>query len=82
MDHTEFTDLCVDCASATAAYLREAEKTSTLLAKCTGQPLTFEDRFALLSQEMIERSAFANYMEAKRFLHSAALRGYEALSTV
>jgi hypothetical protein len=81
MDRAEFTDLCDDCASATAAYLREAEKTCILLTKCARQPLTFEERFALLSQEIIERNAFLIYQDAKRFLHSAALRGYEAIST-
>jgi hypothetical protein len=82
MDRTEFNDLIAECGSATASYFREAEKTSIMLGKCARQPLTFDERFALLTQEILERDAFLLYVDAKRFLHRAALFGYEGLSTI
>ena len=81
MTRTEFAALLDDCALVTETYLREAEKTSTMLVKCTGKPLPFDERFALLSQEIMERNAFQIYLGAKRILHNAALVGYEELST-
>lgn len=80
MDRTEFVALLAGCGVATAAYLREAQKTSAMLGSCCGQPLTFEERLALVSQEIHERDAFRVYLDSKRFLHSAARHGYEALS--
>ena len=81
MDRTQFLDLVAECGEVTAIYFREAEKTKVMLGKCTRQPLTFDDRFALLTQEIQERDAFLIYLDAKRFLHRAALLGYDALST-
>jgi len=81
MNHTEFMASLAECTTATKTYFREADKTSVMLAKCSQRPLTFEDRLALLSQEIVERDAFRVYLDAKRFLHSAALRGYDGLST-
>jgi hypothetical protein len=40
-----------------------------MLGRCSQEPLTFKERFALLSQEILERNAFLMYMTAKRFLH-------------
>jgi hypothetical protein len=81
MDQIEFQDLLAECETATETYFREVEKTSTLLGKCTRRPLTFEERFALLRQEIQEGDAYLLYIDAKRFLHSAALLGYDALAT-
>jgi hypothetical protein len=81
VNRTEFTALLAECATVTETYLREAEKTSEMLAKCAQKPLTFNERLALLSQEILERNAFQTYLGAKRLLHSAALVGYEGLST-
>ena len=79
--HTAFNEVLAECALAAEAYLREAGKTSMMLGKCRPQPLTFEERLALLSQEILERNAFLAYLDAKRLLHSAALLGYDGLST-
>jgi hypothetical protein len=81
VERTEFIDLLAECATATETYVREAEKTSGMLGKCARRPLAFDDRFALLTQEILERDAFLLYLDAKRLLHRAALLGYEALST-
>jgi hypothetical protein len=81
MTRTEFAAVLADCAVVTETYLREAEKTSGMLVQCTGEPLPFDQRFALLSQEILEMEAFRSYLGAKRRLHNAALVGYEELST-
>jgi hypothetical protein len=81
VERTEFNDLLAECALATETYVREAEKTSMMLGKCTQRPLTFDERFALLRQEILERDAYRVYLDAKRFLHNVALLGYEVLST-
>ena len=70
-----------ECAKTTETYIREVTKTSDMLGKCGPQPLTFEERFALLTQEILERNAFLAYLEAKRKLYRAALVGYEGLAT-
>ncbi len=80
MDRTEFIDLLADYIAATETYVAEAAKTFALLGKCTDRPLSFDERFALFSQEIMESNAFRNYVAAKRSLHSAALLGYEALT--
>jgi hypothetical protein len=81
MDRTDFMASLAECATATESYLREADKTSILLGKCSRQPLTIDERLALLAQEILERDAFRLYLAAKRFLHRAALLGYDELAT-
>jgi hypothetical protein len=70
-----------ECARTTETYVGEVNKTSFMLGKCGPQPLTYEVRFALLAQEILERNAFLAYMEAKRILHRVALVGYDGLAT-
>ena len=81
MDRIEFVALLAECATVTETYFKEMEKTSTMLVKCTWDPLTFDERFALLTQEILERDAYLIYLESKRRLHKAALVGYAELST-
>jgi len=70
-------DLHTSAVSAMRTYFDEAEKTSTLLAKITAAPLPFMQRLALMSQEIIENGAHADYLGIKRRLHDAARLGYE-----
>jgi hypothetical protein len=76
VNQPEFVALRADCIAVTEAYIREAQKTSMMLGRCSQQPLTFKERFVLLSQEILEQDAFIVYLAAKQFLHSAALHGY------
>ena len=76
MNYTEFMDLHTSAVSAMRAYFDEAEKTSIMLAKCTAAPLPFMQRLALISQEIIEKSAYTDYLGIKRRLHHAARLGY------
>jgi hypothetical protein len=82
VNRTEFIALLAECATVSEAYFREAEKTAIMLGKCTQRPLTFDERFALLSQEILERDAYLMYLDAKRLLHSAALLGYGGLTAI
>ena len=77
MSYTEFMDLHTSAVSSMRAYFDEAEKTSTMLAKCTAAPLPFMQRLALISQEIIEKTAHTDYLDIKRRLHDAARLGYE-----
>jgi hypothetical protein len=71
----------VECPTATETYFWEMDKTSVMLRKCSQRPLTFEERFALLAQEILERDTFRIYLAAKRLLHRAALLGYDGRAT-
>ena len=77
MNYGEFMDLHTSGVTAIRAYFDEVEKTSAMLAKCTPAPLPFTKRLALLSQEVIENSAHADYLAIKRRLHDAVRDGYE-----
>jgi hypothetical protein len=79
VNQTQFVALQVKCIAVLENYFTEARKTSVLLQGCTLEPLAFKERFALLSQEIIEKDALLLYLEVKRLLHSAALLGYGAL---
>lgn len=77
MNYTEFMDLHTSAITAMRVYFDQAEKTTTMLAKCTAEPLTFSERLIIASQEMVENSAHADYLGIKRRLHDAARLGYE-----
>ena len=77
MNYTEFTDLHTSGVTAMRAYFDQAERTTVMLAKCTAEPLPFLERLALASQEIVENSAYADYLGIKRRLHDAARLGYE-----
>ena len=79
MNQTEFMILHATCVTAAEAYVTEARKTAAMLGNCAPAPLPFKERFALLTQEIVEKDAHVMYLQAKRLLHSAALLGYAAL---
>lgn len=76
MNYSEFKVAHDDCVTARRAYVVEAEKTAAMFAKCTSEPLSFEARFHLLSQEILENDAHLSYLGSKRVLRSAARLGY------
>jgi hypothetical protein len=47
-----------------------------MLAECTAEPLTFRERFALLSQGIVENDAHRAYLGTRRLLLGAAQLGY------
>lgn len=76
MNNAEFIDLHAECVAAMRLYFVEAEITTTMLAKCTAEPLPFTERMSLLAQEVLETDAQTRYASAKRLLHDAARLGY------
>jgi hypothetical protein len=61
------------------SYFAEAEKTCSMLSKCSPEPLPFFKRFAILRQEIAEKDAQQLYTVAKSLLHDAARLGLEAM---
>jgi hypothetical protein len=58
------------------SYFAEVEKSSTMLAECTAEPLPLKKRLALTSQGVIEHEAHLRYLDAKSLLVNAARFGY------
>ena len=76
MNRSEFMEMHADCVTAMRTYFVQAEKMSTMLAECTAEPLTFRERFRLMSQGLVENDAHLTYLGAKSLLLSAARLGY------
>jgi len=52
------------------SYFVQVEKTSAMLAECTAEPLTFKERFTLMSQGIVENDARLVRIPAKEIAHS------------
>jgi hypothetical protein len=76
MNRAEFLEMHADCVTAMRTYFVEVEKTSTMLAECTAEPLTFRERLTLMSQGIIENDAHLAYMGTRSLLLRAARLGY------
>lgn len=76
MTHTEFMELHAASVALMRSYLAEVEKSSTMLAECTADPLPLIKRLALTSQGVIEHEAHLRYLDAKSLLLNAARLGY------
>jgi hypothetical protein len=80
MNYTEYLELHISCVTAMRAYFAQAERTAGMLAKCNAEPLSFQERLGLISQEIIENEAHTAYLGTKRLLHGVALLGYGFLN--
>jgi hypothetical protein len=69
-------EMHANCVTAMQTYFVEVEKTSTMLAGCTAEPLTFRERFRLMSQGIVENDAHLAYLGTRSLLLSAAQLGY------
>ena len=78
MNRTEFMEMHASCVAALGAYFAEAERTTQMLAECTAEPLSFSERFKLMSQGIVENDAHLTYLGAKSLLFNAARLGYAA----
>ena len=76
MNHAEFMEVHANCVTAMRTYFVQVEKMSTMLADCTAEPLTFRQRFRLLSQGVVENDAHLAYLGTRSLLLSAARLGY------
>ena len=57
-------------------YFVQVEKTATMLAECTAEPLTFRERFGIMYQGIIENEAHLAYLGTRSILLRAAQLGY------
>jgi hypothetical protein len=76
MSRAEFMEMHENCVTALGAYFIEAEKSTQMLAECSADPLTFKERFHLMSQGIAENDAHLTYLGTKSLLYKAALLGY------
>ena len=76
MNRTEFMEMHANCVAALGTYIVEAERTATMLAECCAEPLTFTERFKLMSQGIVENDAHLTYLGTKSVLYRAARLGY------
>lgn len=76
MSHSEFTELHAASVKLMRSYFVEVEKSSALLAECSGDPLPLKKRLALASQGIIEHEAHLTYLGARSLLLNAARFGY------
>jgi hypothetical protein len=72
----EFLEVHTSCTTAMRAYLVEMEKTATMLVECTPEPLSFKERFDLMSQGIVENDAHLTYLGAKSLLFNTARSGH------
>ena len=75
MNHTEFSDLHAASVKLMRSYFIEVEKSSTMLAECTEEPLPLKKRLMLTSQGIIEHEAHLTYLDTKSLLLEAARSG-------
>ena len=76
MNREEFLEIHANCINAMRIYFIQIEKTADMLARCTGGPLTFRQRFRLMSQGIVENDAHSAYVGTRSPLNKAALLGY------
>jgi hypothetical protein len=80
MNRSEFMEMHENCVTAMRAYFAQAEKMSAMLAECSADPMTFRERFRLMSQGIVENDAHSTYLGSKRLLFNAARLGYGVLN--
>jgi hypothetical protein len=76
MSRTEFMEMHASCVTALGTYFAEAERTTQMLAECTAEPLSFRERFKMMSQGIVENDAHLTYLGTKSLLFNAARLGY------
>jgi hypothetical protein len=76
MTPSEYLQMHANCATDMRAYFVQAEKTSAMLAECSAEPMTFTERFRLMSQGILENDAHLTYLGSKSHLLNAARFGY------
>lgn len=76
MNRAQFLEIHADCVTAMRTYFVQVEKTSTMLAECAAEPLSFRQRFSLMSQGIVEHDAHLAYLGTRSALLRAAQLGY------
>jgi hypothetical protein len=80
MNRSEFMQMHENCVAAMRDYFAQAEKMSAMLAECSPEPMTFRQRFRLMSQGIVENDAHLTYLGSKSLLFHAARLGYGVLN--
>jgi hypothetical protein len=80
MNRSEFMEMHENCVTSMRAYFAQAEKMSAMLAECSATPMTFRERFRLMSQGIVENDAHLTYLGSKSLLFNAARLGYGVLN--
>jgi hypothetical protein len=80
MDYAEFTGIHGICVTAMRSYIAQVEKTIAMLAESRPEPLSFKQRFTLMSQQIAENDAHLTYLGARSILLKAAKMGYARLT--
>ena len=80
MNRSEFMEMHENSVTAMRTYFTEAEKMSAMLAECSAEPMTFRERFRLMSQGIVENDAHLTYVASKTLLFNAARLGYGVLN--
>jgi hypothetical protein len=57
MNRSEFIELHENSVTDMRTYFAQAEKMSAMLAECSEEPMTFRERFRLMSQGIVENDA-------------------------
>ena len=76
MNREEFLEMHANCVTAMRTYFAQVEKTSEMLAGCAAGPLTFSERFRLMSQGIVETDAHLAYLGTRSLLLGAIQLGY------
>jgi hypothetical protein len=76
MSREEFLEMQANCVTAMRTYFAQVERTSAMLAGCTAEPLSFRERFRLMSQGIVENDAHLAYLNTRSLLLKAAQFGY------
>jgi hypothetical protein len=76
VNRAEFLEMHANCVTAMRTYFVEVEKTSTMLAECTAELLTFRERCTMVPQGIAENDAHLAYLGTRRLLLRAAQLGY------
>jgi hypothetical protein len=78
MNREEVPEMHTKCVNAMRTYFGLVEKTSDM--GWTGEPMTFSQRFRLMSQGIGENDALLAYLGARSLLLKATQRGYTSSS--
>jgi hypothetical protein len=80
MNRSGFMEMHEQSVTAMRAYFTQAERMSAMLAECSAEPMTFRERFSLMSQGIVENDAYLTYLSSKSLLFNAARLGYGVLN--
>jgi hypothetical protein len=76
MNQAQLLDMHAEYVTAMRMYFVEVDKTCTMLAQCGAEPMTFIERFNIMSQAIVENDAHMAYLGTRSLLLRTAQLGY------